>query len=78
MRMPCEPLCAVPSGERAVLSSFHLQDALRDRLYSLGMIPGTEVCCLHKRNGGLAAYMVRGAVIAIRLSDARFILVKRK
>lgn len=78
MRKPCKPLSLVMEGEKAVISSFHLGDALKERLYSLGMIPGTNVSCLYKREGGLAAYSVRGAVIAIRLSDAKFILVNQQ
>lgn len=78
MRKPCKPLSLVMAGEKAVISSFHLGDALRERLYSLGMIPGTNIDCLYRREGGLAAYNVRGSLIAIRLSDAKFILVKQQ
>jgi Fe2+ transport system protein FeoA len=78
MRLPCVPLSLIKPDERAVISSFHIGSALRDRLYSLGMIPGTEVMCLYKREGGLTAINVRGSVVAIRLSDARAILVKKK
>ncbi|MDD6268989.1 MAG: ferrous iron transport protein A [Oscillospiraceae bacterium] len=76
MCTPCKPLSCIMCGEKAVISSFQLPCSLRDRLFSLGMIPGTEICCLHKRKGGLAAYSVRGSVIALRLSDAMFIFVK--
>ncbi|MDE6021694.1 MAG: ferrous iron transport protein A [Ruminococcus sp.] len=78
MRRPCKPLSLVMPGEEAAISSFHIGSALRERLYSLGMIPGTNISCLYRREGGLAAYSVRGTVIAIRLSDARYIMVKRK
>ncbi len=77
MRPPCIPLSAIKPYERAVISSFHIGSALKDRLYSLGMIPGTEVMCLYKREGGLTAVNVRGSVVAIRISDARAVLVKK-
>lgn len=69
-------LSKTAEGERAVIISFHLNEDMRERLYSLGMIPGTVVKCLYRREGGLAAYSVRGTVIAIRLSDADRILVE--
>ncbi len=78
MRLPCIPLSLINPCEKAVISSFHIGSALKDRLYSLGMIPGTEVMCLYKREGGLTAIGVRGSVVAIRLSDARAILVNKK
>lgn len=78
MHRPSAPLSHISEGETAVIFSFHLSESMRDRLYSLGMIPGTVIKCLYKRKGGLAAYSVRGAVIALRLSDADFILVREQ
>lgn len=41
------------------------------RLEDLGIIPGTEVSCVMKSPlGDPAAYLVRGAVIAIRREDS--------
>lgn len=77
MHRESAPLSQIAEGGKAVIFSFHLNAPMKDRLYSLGMIPGTAIKCLYKRKGGLAAYSVRGAVIALRLSDAEHILVKK-
>jgi len=47
------------------------------RLFDLGFEPEEAVTCvLRKRKGHIAAYLVRGAVIALREEDSRMILVE--
>ena len=66
-------LAELPVGRTAVLEQIVL-DA-RMRLLELGFVPGTQVRCMHRAPAGSpAAYLVRGAVIAIRKSDAAKIL----
>lgn len=49
---------------------------IRRRLQELGMVNGTEIRCLFRGRGGdPTAYMLRGAVIAIRREDASEICV---
>jgi len=49
---------------------------MRRRLLDIGLVEGTEVECLGRSPGGdPSAYLIRGAVIALRASDARDILV---
>ena len=44
---------------------------------TLGFEPEEAVTCvLRKRKGNIAAYLVRGAVIALREEDSRMILVE--
>lgn len=46
-------------------------------LYRLGLIPGTEVCCLRLCPlGGPGVYRFRGAVYAIRRADAAGVRVE--
>jgi ferrous iron transport protein A len=46
------------------------------RLAELGFVAGTRIRCENRRaRGGLAAYLVRGSVIALRERDARGIRV---
>ncbi|MDE6035753.1 MAG: ferrous iron transport protein A [Ruminococcus sp.] len=45
-----------------------LTGKMRNRLNDLGLIEGTYTECLY-RNKGISAYMIRGAVIAIRTED---------
>lgn len=47
------------------------------RLEELGLIPGTEVTCLHRSpSGSPAAYDIQGAAIALRRVDAEKIWVE--
>ena len=49
---------------------------MRRRLLDIGLIPGTRVECIGKSPGGdPKAFLVRGAVIAIRAEDAAGIAV---
>ena len=45
-----------------------LSGKIRNRLNDLGLIEGTYIECLY-RNKGISAYMIRGAVIALRAED---------
>ena len=48
-----------------------MQGALRRRLLDIGLIPGTRVTCTAVSPAGdPAAYLIRGAVIALRGRDA--------
>lgn len=50
---------------------------MRRRLQDIGIIKGTKVQCLQKSLfGDPIAYLIRGAVIAIRKEDAQDILVE--
>mgnify|MGYP001181001857 CR=1 FL=1 len=52
--------------------------SVRRRLLDIGLVEGTEVECVGRSPGGdPAAYLIRGAVIAIRDADAAGILVSR-
>ncbi len=51
---------------------------LRERLYDLGFTASGRVECVAKAPlGGPCAYLIRGAVIALRREDARFVKVQR-
>lgn len=51
-------------------------DHMAGRLRDLGFVPGAIVSCvLQKSRRNIAAYLVRGAVIALREEDSRYILV---
>lgn len=64
-------------GQSAYVTEMDPDAALCKRLYDLGLIRGTRVTCLyHSPAGDPAAYLIRGAVIALRCRDARHIQVK--
>ena len=63
-------------GDCAVVHELQNPPAMRQRLQDLGLVEGTEVECLGKAPGGeLGAYLIRGAVIAIRAFDACLVRV---
>lgn len=69
-------LSALREGESAVISALRLDGAIRRRLQDLGLIEGTVVRCLQKSpSGDPAAYLIRGAVIALRKQDTGRILI---
>jgi len=50
---------------------------LAERLYDIGLIPGTKVSCVAKSPlGDPKAYLVRGAVISLRREDAGCVILK--
>ncbi|MDE6835228.1 MAG: ferrous iron transport protein A [Ruminococcus sp.] len=51
-----------------------LDGKIRNRLNDLGLIKGTHIECLY-RNKGISAYMIRGAVIALRAEDTALIKI---
>ncbi|MDR0861283.1 MAG: ferrous iron transport protein A [Oscillospiraceae bacterium] len=65
-------------GERGIVARVGGSAAMRGRLFDLGLTEGSTVACEHrKRRGDIAAYSVRGAVIALRYEDAAAIELER-
>ena len=70
-------LSALRPGQRAVVARVGGQAAMRRRLADLGLIPGTAVACTALAPvGDPAAYLIRGAVIALRRKDAAEVLLE--
>lgn len=64
-------------GETAYIYNIE-KNELQRRLCELGMVGGTRVTCVAASPlGGASAYLVRGAVIALRKPDARTVSVQR-
>ena len=65
-------LSALRVGQSAYVAEIQADEAMRGRLLDLGLIRGTRVTCTAKSPAGdPAAYLIRGAVIALRGRDAR-------
>ena len=63
-------------GQSARVSHIEAEPAMRRRLLDMGLVEGTRVECVQKSPAGdPAAYLIRGAVIAIRSEDSSKILV---
>lgn len=72
------PLSALPVGQQAQVAALCATGGMRRRLLDLGMVTGTPVTCLQRCPAGdPTAYLVRGAVIALRRRDAKEILVQK-
>lgn len=66
-------------GERAVVTSLEADNNIRRRLQDIGIIEGTVIECLMKSPfGEPRAYMIRGAVIALRKSETDMIFIKKE
>ena len=63
--------------DKGIVVSVGLGSDMQRRMLDLGLVAGTEVECVGKSpSGDPAAYLVRGAVIAIRSEDARGVAVE--
>lgn len=71
-------LADLAPGERARVTALETQGTMRRRLLDMGLVERTEVACLGRSPGGdPAAYLIRGAVIALRRADCAGIRVIR-
>ena len=71
-------LASLRTGESAVVETVGGADAMCRRLMDLGLISGTRVTCLGRSPAGdPAAYLIRGAVSALRGADASAVTARR-
>ena len=64
-------LCDINVGDTATVKTIEVAGAMRRRLLDIGLIEDSRVECLLKSpSGNPAAYLICGAVIALRNSDA--------
>lgn len=69
-------LCDLRLGEGATVIEILPVCRIGDRLYDLGLTEGSRVRCLFRSpSGGMKAYLIRGACIALRDEDAAGVLV---
>lgn len=67
----------ISTGTFATVLSVDTEPSLKQRLYDIGLVPGTKVKSVHQSpSGNPRAYFVRGAVIALRNCDAEKIFVR--
>lgn len=70
------PLSQLPLGTKASVTSLLSDGAARRRMLDLGVIGGTEIEPLYKSpSGNPVAYLIRGAVIALRSDVSAKIMV---
>lgn len=63
-------------GQKAVVEKLDVDDSIRRRMLDIGLITGSKVECIMKSPlGDPIAYMIKGAIIAIRKEDSEKIFV---
>lgn len=70
-------LSLLGEGERALVTGIQEDGAMGRRLRDMGLVRGTAVRRLYESPfGDPAAYLVRGAVVALRRADSRRVRVR--
>lgn len=70
------PLNELKVGQQAIVSQLLSDTSMRRRLQDIGLIEGTKVECIQKSpSGDPIAFLIRGAVIALRTEDSSSVLV---
>lgn len=69
----------IKPGQKTRVKELRSHGSIRRRLLDIGLIEDTEVECLGRSPGGdPTAFLIRGAVIALRSEDCRDILVESR
>ena len=69
----------IEPGQTAKVGELLSTGSIRRRLLDIGLIENTEVECLGRSPAGdPSAFLIRGAVIAIRREDCRNILIVKE
>ncbi len=72
-------LSALREGESAYVTEVNAGPAMDRRLTDLGLVRGTRVTCvLRSPAGDPCAYLIRGALIALRQADAAGVALERR
>ena len=70
-------LCDMKIGEKGIIKKIEANENIKRRLLDIGLINGTEVVCVLKSPfKDPTAYLIRGAIIAIRKEDCNKIEVE--
>ena len=74
-----QTLNTIPEGGKVRVSRLLSSGSMRRRLLDIGLIENTDVECIGTSPGGdPSAYLIRGAVIAIRSEDCSGILIEAR
>lgn len=67
----------IEPGQSAVVKQLLSDGSIRRRLLDIGLVEGTLVECIGRSPGGdPSAYLIRGAVIAIRSEDSTRVMIR--
>lgn len=77
--MRTDRLSNLKAGETAYVCELTSDECIRRRLQDIGIVKGTKIECLQKSPlGDPIAFLIRGAVIALRSEDSSKILVESR
>jgi ferrous iron transport protein A len=63
-------------GQSAVIRELKTAGSIHRRLLDIGLVKGTRIECVGRSPGGdPSAFLIRGAVIAIRSEDCRNVMI---
>lgn len=72
-------LADLPVGQGARVTALATQGSIRRRLIDIGLIENTQVECLGRSPAGdPSAYLIRGAVIALRKEDSKRVFIEQE
>lgn len=72
-----KPLSALSLGENGIVKYFTPDRPINRRLFDIGLIKGTKISCvLQNPSGNPMAFLIRGAIMALRAEDCGHILVE--
>lgn len=64
-------LNALPLHQEAIIESVHVANPMRQRLLDFGLTPQTPIRCVgYSPSSDPSAYLIRGAVLAIRTAES--------
>ena len=70
-------LCDIKLGSKCIIKKINIDSSIKRRLLDIGLIEGTRVeNVLVSPAGDPMAFLIRGAVIALRNDDTRNIVVE--
>ena len=73
------PISCLKIGQEGVVKSISAKPLIKRRLLDMGLIEGTKISCVLKGpSGDPLAYLIRGAVVALRKEDIQKILAETK
>ncbi len=64
-------------GQECIICSIDCEESMKRRLLDIGLVNGARIRCTGSNPGGnMHAFLIHGAVMAIRVSDCRKISVR--
>ena len=76
-KLSLKPLPSLALCESGKIQGFSENKEINRRLLDMGLIKGTKVSCVLKNpSGNPSAFLIRGAIIALRNEDCSHIIVE--